>query len=129
MKLYKAALVATLLVGGCDATEKGETVKLEGIVTGERYMPASEGWGRTDSRYSFAIDTKYGRKAIEVEDCELGRGRSPIIPEKDLLITKESIDALVTTGTKVLIQKIPKSKLEQQHYWSYACDIKVLGEK
>ena len=68
-------LVSLPLIAGCPGQEKSipeqtPYVKLQGTVFSERYMPTSgSSFNAPDiqSRYSFSMDTKLGRKAVQVE--------------------------------------------------------------
>jgi hypothetical protein len=120
--LYKAIgvglLSVPLLLGGCkkEATPEQEYMKLQGTAFSERYMPASgSSFNAPDiqSRYSFSMDTEFGRKAVQVESTRE--------------ITKESIDALVEPGTKVEIE-LEQDKKDQQVYRVPADKIRVIGE-
>ena len=120
--LYKAIGVGLisvpLLLSGCkrEATPEQKYIELQGTAFSERYMPASgSSFNAPDiqSRYSFSMNTEFGRKAVQVESTSE--------------ITKESIDALVEPGTKVEIE-IERGKKDQQVYIVPADKIKVLGE-
>lgn len=63
-------------------------------------------------KYFFSIDTKLGRKYIQV---------SPTV-----IITKERIDLMIEPGMKVEIE-IAKTKLNQSDYKLYADKIKILS--
>lgn len=106
-----------LILGGC-ADDKSphmeEYMSLQGTVFSERYMPASAGGFANpskESRYSFSLDTKYGRKVFQVESTKN--------------IGKESVDALIEPGTKVEI-KIKKTSIDQQVYIINGDNIKIL---
>ena len=111
--LAKLALIGSMALSFSRCEEKPkEYVNLQGTVFSERYMPASAGFVNMKSRYSFSIDTEYGRKAIQVRSIRA--------------INKESIDALIEKGTKVEIQNIMKNNLDKQVYYIKVNRIKVL---
>ena len=107
-----------LLLGGC----KQEYMTLRGSVFSERYMPASGQSGfftsPVQSKYSFSMDTEFGRKGIQVESTRE--------------VTKESIDAMIEPGTKVEIfveqNSFTKNLKDQQIYQLTADKIRVLGK-
>ncbi|MBI2105274.1 hypothetical protein HYT56_00380 [Candidatus Woesearchaeota archaeon] len=114
-------LSLSLLFGcGNKETESKQVIEymnLQGTVFSERYMsaPGAEFFPTIsgDSRYSFSVDTEYGRKAIQV------------ISNKQEGIYKESIDALIEPGTKVEIMSIRKQDLGKQVHIVLADRIKM----
>jgi|SRR3989344_1228026 len=96
-----SALSLASIVNGCEqnkANKKSDYLEVSGIVVDERYMLASGGWNKVNSKYSFSFDTKYGRKVIEIFDD---------------YANKESIDALIQPGIKIefLIDKEDSAKV------------------
>ena len=131
--LYKALnmgiMSSALILGGCSrqaCTNKPreqanvEEVKkgyfwMKGHVFSERYMPASgSSFNSPDikSRYSFSVDTEYGRKGIQVYDSNF--------------VNKETIDSLVESGT---IVEIKVGNSDDNVYRVFAHDVKVLKKQ
>ncbi|MBU2497145.1 MAG: hypothetical protein KJ767_03745 [Nanoarchaeota archaeon] len=108
-----ASLLAMPLLNGC--VEKSiDFMELKGTVFSESYMPA--GYGR-HSRYSFSMDTRYGRKGIQVEERE----NTPI--------NKETIDALIEPGTiiEIIIPRPNEGEGLERFYIIYGEQINILG--
>ncbi len=98
-KLYKAIGVGivglSLIFGGCEkkkSTPNQQYIKLQGTVLTENYVPRNTGSfidPVISSKYSFSVDTKFGKKAIQIQSTRQ--------------ISKETIDSLVDPETKVEI--------------------------
>lgn len=115
-----ALLVLALTLGGCPCNKLGklvETIKVVGKVPqgAEEYTPAYGGGcsPRHKSKYSFALDTEYGRKSISVGDGSLF-----------WYTPKEDARALVTDGDSVEV-RVWKASLNKKVWPVYADWIQV----
>ena len=95
MKILRNILFAGMLSLSFLSCHPEETVELTGTVVSENYQKG-EGFAKRN-QYSFAINTEYGRKVIEIID----NSDDSIMPHQ--MYSKESADSLITLGSKIKI--------------------------
>lgn len=114
MTYLTAAAFSIPLFFGCGydnhkIERKGETVRLNGTVVDERYMPASL---FKDSRYSFGMNIE--SEETKVFGVEPKEGRIAFEVYSTKTAKKESIDAIITSGHKVSVLEVPYEAKNKQ---------------